>query len=48
MNFAGANGKAMHTIDIPFMFDNIAMAEAQVGNVARATCRRQRAGGHHV
>jgi para-nitrobenzyl esterase len=32
MNFAGANGKAMHTIDIPFMFDNIAMAEAQVGS----------------
>jgi para-nitrobenzyl esterase len=31
MNFAGANGKAMHTIDIPFMFDNIAMAEAQIG-----------------
>jgi para-nitrobenzyl esterase len=32
MNFAGANGKAMHTIDIPFMFDNIAMAEAQIGS----------------
>ncbi len=32
MNFAGANGKAMHTIDIPLMFDNIAMAEAQVGS----------------
>jgi para-nitrobenzyl esterase len=32
MNFTGANGKAMHTIDIPFMFDNIAMAEAQVGS----------------
>ena len=32
MNFAGANGKAIHTIDIPFMFDNIAMAEAQVGS----------------
>ena len=32
MNFPGANGKAMHTIDIPFMFDNIAMAEAQVGS----------------
>lgn len=32
MNFAGANGKAMHTIDIPFMFDNIAMAEVQVGS----------------
>jgi para-nitrobenzyl esterase len=32
MNFQGANGKAMHTIDIPFMFDNIAMAEAQVGS----------------
>ena len=32
MNFPGANGKAMHTIDIPFMFDNIAMAEAQIGS----------------
>jgi para-nitrobenzyl esterase len=32
MNFAGANGKAMHTIDIPFMFDNIAMAEVQMGS----------------
>jgi len=32
MNFPGANGKAMHTIDIPFMFDNISMAEAQVGS----------------
>jgi para-nitrobenzyl esterase len=32
MNFPGANGKAMHTIDIPFMFDNIAMAEGQVGS----------------
>ncbi len=32
MNFSGANGKAMHTIDIPFMFDNIAMAEVQVGS----------------
>ncbi|MGA2351059.1 MAG: carboxylesterase family protein [Terracidiphilus sp.] len=32
MNFTGANGKAMHTIDIPFVFDNIAMAEAQVGS----------------
>jgi para-nitrobenzyl esterase len=31
MNFPGANGKAMHTIDIPFMFDNIAKAEAQIG-----------------
>ena len=31
MNFPGANGKAMHTIDIPFMFDNIAMARAQIG-----------------
>ena len=33
MNFPGANGKAMHTIDIPFMFDNIAMAEGQVGSM---------------
>ncbi len=32
MNFAGANGKAMHTIDIPFMFDNIAKAETQIGS----------------
>jgi para-nitrobenzyl esterase len=31
MNFTGANGRAMHTIDIPFMFDNIAMAGGQVG-----------------
>jgi para-nitrobenzyl esterase len=32
MNFQGANGKAMHTIDIPFMFDNIAMAATQIGS----------------
>jgi len=32
MNFAGANGRAMHTIDIPFMFDNIAKAEMQIGS----------------
>jgi para-nitrobenzyl esterase len=32
MNFAGANGRAMHTIDIPFMFDNIAMAKGQIGS----------------
>jgi para-nitrobenzyl esterase len=31
MNFTGAAGRAMHTIDIPFMFDNIAMAKGQVG-----------------
>ena len=31
MNFPGANGKAMHTIDIPFMFDNIGLDEDQVG-----------------
>ncbi len=31
MNFTGANGRAMHTIDIPFMFDNIAMASGQIG-----------------
>jgi para-nitrobenzyl esterase len=31
MNFRGASGKAMHTIDIPFMFDNIATAKAQIG-----------------
>ena len=31
MNFQGANGRAMHTIDIPFMFDNIALAQGQVG-----------------
>ncbi len=34
MNFQGANHKASHTIDIPFMFDNIALAEAQVGSAA--------------
>jgi para-nitrobenzyl esterase len=31
MNFPGADGKAMHTIDIPFMFDNIGLDEDQVG-----------------
>ncbi len=31
MNFKGADGWAMHTIDIPFMFDNIAMASWQIG-----------------
>jgi para-nitrobenzyl esterase len=32
MNFPGGNGKAMHTIDIPFMFDNVAFATGQIGN----------------
>ena len=32
MNFQGANGRAMHTIDIPFMFDNIAFAGGQIGS----------------
>ncbi len=32
MNFAGATGLAMHTIDIPFMFDNIEIAKRQVGD----------------
>jgi para-nitrobenzyl esterase len=31
MNFQGGNGKAMHTIDIPFMFDNVAFATGQIG-----------------
>ncbi len=31
VNFTGANGRAMHTIDIPLMFDNVAMAEGQIG-----------------
>jgi para-nitrobenzyl esterase len=35
MNFQGAGGKAMHTIDIPFMFDNIAMAEGQIGSAPK-------------
>ncbi len=34
MNFQGANGKAMHTIDIPFMFDNIAKAQMQIESSA--------------
>jgi para-nitrobenzyl esterase len=32
MDFKGADGWATHTIDIPFMFDNIAMAQRQVGS----------------
>ena len=31
MNFTGANGRAMHTIDIPFLFDNIGHATGQIG-----------------
>ena len=31
MNFPGASGLAQHTLDIPFMFDNIAIASRQVG-----------------
>jgi len=31
MNFQGVGGRAMHTIDIPFMFDNIALATGQIG-----------------
>ena len=34
MNFTGANGRAMHTIDIPFMFDNIAYAKGQIGSAS--------------
>jgi len=32
MNFRGADGWATHTIDIPFMFDNVAIAQRQVGS----------------
>jgi len=32
MDFAGATGWAMHTIDIPFMFDNVEVAKAQIGS----------------
>jgi para-nitrobenzyl esterase len=32
MDFKGADGWATHTIDIPFMFDNIAIAQRQVGS----------------
>jgi para-nitrobenzyl esterase len=32
MDFKGADGWATHTIDIPFMFDNIALAQRQVGS----------------
>ena len=32
MNFPGANGLAMHTLDIPFMFDNVEIASRQVGS----------------
>jgi para-nitrobenzyl esterase len=32
MNFTGANGRAMHTIDIPFLFDNVAFATGQIGS----------------
>ena len=35
MNFKGANGRAVHTSDIPFMFDNIAMAGQQIGTDAK-------------
>jgi len=32
MDFAGATGWAMHTIDIPFMFDNVEVAKSQIGS----------------
>ena len=32
MDFQGADGWATHTIDIPFMFDNIAIAQRQLGS----------------
>ena len=32
MDFAGATGWAMHTIDIPFMFDNVEVAKGQIGS----------------
>ena len=47
MNFAGANGRAMHTIDIPFMFDNIAMATGRLDGPA-ACGRSECAGGGDV
>jgi para-nitrobenzyl esterase len=31
VNFHGGNGRAMHTIDIPLYFDNVAMASGQLG-----------------
>lgn len=31
VNFQGGNGRAMHTIDIPLMFDNVAVATGQLG-----------------
>jgi para-nitrobenzyl esterase len=31
VNFQGGNGRAMHTIDIPLYFDNVAMATGQLG-----------------
>ena len=31
VNFQGGNGRAMHTIDIPLYFDNVAFAKGQLG-----------------
>jgi para-nitrobenzyl esterase len=35
VNFQGGNGRAMHTIDIPLYFDNVAMASGQLGTEPR-------------
>ncbi len=40
--------RAMHTIDIPFMFDNLAAAPGQIGIDTRRTRRRSAAGRRHV
>ena len=40
MDFKGADGWATHTIDIPFMFDNIAIAQRQVGSEPHTWRRR--------
>lgn len=41
MNWKGIGGKAMHTIDIPFMFDNLAMAPGQIGTSAEQIAAAQ-------
>jgi para-nitrobenzyl esterase len=41
MDWKGIGGKAQHTIDIPFMFDNLAMAPGQIGTSAEQIAAAQ-------
>lgn len=41
MNFKGINGRAQHTIDIPFMFDNVSTVPQQLGTTPEQLAEAQ-------